>query len=148
MPTQPQQMQVLKKLREIAKSAIQEKNYLKECCIEVGKELSKHSFEWDGKEKNLVVQAMELNEKYELLKDKYNKAVQEYNYAQSNCVEVNAQFSEIFKVFIMLCRAFVKNYDEYVGKIYTGEEARKVEAEIEKRKDVIRRILECVEDNK
>lgn len=23
--------------------------YLKECCINAGKELSKHSFEWDGK---------------------------------------------------------------------------------------------------
>ena len=138
----------IKKLREIAKNAIQENVYLKECCIKAGKELGKHSFEWDGKEKNLVVQAMELNEKYELLKDKYNRAVQEYNYAQSNCVEANAQFSEIFEVFIMLCRTFVKNYDEYAGKIYTGEEARKVEAEIEKRKDVIRRILECVEDNK
>lgn len=41
--------------------------YLKECCINAGKELSKHSFEWDGKEKNLVVQALYLNEKYEKL---------------------------------------------------------------------------------
>ena len=41
--------------------------YLKECCISAGKELSKHSFEWDGKEKNLVVQALHLNEKYEKL---------------------------------------------------------------------------------
>ena len=41
--------------------------YLKECCIRAGKELGKHSFEWDGKEKNLVVQALYLNEKYENL---------------------------------------------------------------------------------
>lgn len=41
--------------------------YLKECCINAGKELGKHSFEWDGKEKNLVVQALYLNEKYEKL---------------------------------------------------------------------------------
>lgn len=45
-----------------------EEKYLKQCCEKAGKELAKHSFEYDGKEKNLVVQAMELNEKYEKLK--------------------------------------------------------------------------------
>lgn len=45
----------------------QEIKYLKECCIKAGKELEKYSFEWDGKEKNLVVQALELNCKYEKL---------------------------------------------------------------------------------
>ena len=45
-----------------------EEKYLKQCCEKAGEELAKHSFEYDGKEKNLVVQAMELNEKYELLK--------------------------------------------------------------------------------
>lgn len=45
----------------------QEIKYLKKCCIKAGKELEKYSFEWDGKEKNLVVQALELNCKYEKL---------------------------------------------------------------------------------
>ena len=45
-----------------------EEKYLKQCCTKAGEELAKHSFEYDGKEKNLVVQAMELNEKYEKLK--------------------------------------------------------------------------------
>ena len=45
-----------------------EEKYLKQCCQKAGEELAKHSFEYDGKEKNLVVQAMELNEKYEKLK--------------------------------------------------------------------------------
>lgn len=47
--------------------------YLKECCIRAGKELSKHSFEWDGKEKNLVVQALYLNEKYEKLESAFEE---------------------------------------------------------------------------
>lgn len=42
-----------------------EEKYLKQCCQKAGEELAKHSFEYDGKEKNLVVQAIELNEKYE-----------------------------------------------------------------------------------
>ena len=45
-----------------------EEKYLKQCCQKAGEELAKHSFEYDGKEKNLVVQAIELNEKYEKLK--------------------------------------------------------------------------------
>ena len=45
-----------------------EEKYLKQCCTKAGEELAKHSFEYDGKEKNLVVQALELNEKYEKLK--------------------------------------------------------------------------------
>ena len=44
-----------------------EERYLKQCCEKAGGELAKHSFDYDGKEKNLVVQAMELNEKYEKL---------------------------------------------------------------------------------
>lgn len=50
-----------------------EEKYLKQCCQKAGEELAKHSFEYDGKEKNLVVQAMELNEKYE----KLEKALEE-----------------------------------------------------------------------
>lgn len=44
-----------------------EEKYLKDCCIKAGKELEKHSFKWDGKEKNLVVQALQLNQLYEKL---------------------------------------------------------------------------------
>ena len=50
-----------------------EEKYLKQCCEKAGEELAKHSFDYDGKEKNLVVQAMELNEKYE----KLEKALEE-----------------------------------------------------------------------
>lgn len=60
-----------------------EEQYLKQCCIKAGKELAKNSFAWDGKEKNLVVQAMELNEKYnqaeqklEKIKDKCNETLE------------------------------------------------------------------------
>ena len=63
----------ISKLRiELAHAKVEEK-YLKQCCAKAGEELAKHSFEYDGKEKNLVVQAMELNEKYK----KLEKALEE-----------------------------------------------------------------------
>ena len=58
--------QLARKTQECENLKAEEK-YLKQCCQKAGEELSKHSFEYDGKEKNLVVQAMELNEKYEKL---------------------------------------------------------------------------------
>lgn len=42
-----------------------DRDWIKQKCIEAGKELAKYSFDWDGKEKNLVVQVMHLNELYE-----------------------------------------------------------------------------------
>ena len=50
-----------------------EEKYLKQCCQKAGEELAKHSFEYDGKEKNLVVQAIELNEKYEKFENALEK---------------------------------------------------------------------------
>ena len=58
----------IKKLRQECENLKAEEKYLKQCCQKAGEELAKHSFEYDGKEKNLVVQAIELNEKYEKLK--------------------------------------------------------------------------------
>lgn len=55
------------KLSQECENLKAEEKYLKQCCQKAGEELAKHSFEYDGKEKNLVVQAMELNEKYEKL---------------------------------------------------------------------------------
>ena len=62
-----------------------EEKYLKQCCAKAGEELAKHSFEYDGKEKNLVVQVMELNEKYEKLK----KALEEIEEYTKNFSEVD-----------------------------------------------------------
>ena len=62
-----------------------EEKYLKQCCQKAGEELAKHSFEYDGKEKNLVVQAMELNEKYE----KLEKALEEIEEYTKNFSEVD-----------------------------------------------------------
>ena len=56
------------KLSQECENLKAEEKYLKQCCQKAGEELAKHSFEYDGKEKNLVVQAIELNEKYEKLK--------------------------------------------------------------------------------
>lgn len=55
----------VKKIQEMLKDEMELRKYTYECCIKAGKELAKNSFAWDGKEKNLVVQAMELNKKYE-----------------------------------------------------------------------------------
>ncbi len=50
------------KLQSMLKSTQEELKYVKRCCQEAGLELAKNSFAWDGKEKNLVVQAKQLNE--------------------------------------------------------------------------------------
>lgn len=55
-------------LKAELKSAKELREYTYDCCKQAGEELAKNSFEWDGKEKNLVVQAMELNERYDQLK--------------------------------------------------------------------------------
>ena len=58
----------IKKLQSMLKSALDELKYIKKCCENAGLELAKHSYAYDYKEKNLVIQAIELNEKYEKLK--------------------------------------------------------------------------------
>ena len=58
----------IKKLQKMLKYERELRKYTYECCEEAGKELEKNSFAWDGKEKNLVIQAMEVNERYDKLK--------------------------------------------------------------------------------
>ena len=58
----------IKKLQKMLKYEMELRQYTYKCRKEAGKELEKNSFAWDGKEKNLVVQAMELNERYNKLK--------------------------------------------------------------------------------
>ena len=58
----------IKKLQQMLKSELELRKYTYKCCQEAGEELAKNSFAWDGKEKNLVIQAMELNERYYQLK--------------------------------------------------------------------------------
>lgn len=53
------------KLQKRLKSALDELKYIKKCCENAGEELAKHSFYYDHKEKNLVIQALKLNEKFE-----------------------------------------------------------------------------------
>lgn len=58
----------IKKLQQMLKSELELRKYTYKCCQEAGEELAKNSFAWDGKEKNLVIQAMELNERFDKLK--------------------------------------------------------------------------------
>ena len=82
------------KLQKRLKSALDELEYIKKCCENAGEELAKHSFYYDHKEKNLVIQAMELNEKYE----KFKKALEEIEEivnepctdSQSDCKSCNS----------------------------------------------------------
>ena len=55
----------IKKLQKRLKSALDELRYIKKCCEDAGLELAKHSFSYDHKEKNLVIQALQLNEDFE-----------------------------------------------------------------------------------
>ena len=72
--------QDFKRITQECENLKAEEKYLKQCCQKAGEELAKHSFEYDGKEKNLVVQAIELNEKYE----KFKKALEEI---EKVCIE-------------------------------------------------------------
>lgn len=58
------------KLRSMLRVEMRDNDYLKTCCEEAGKELEKFSFSWDGKEKNLVIQAMHLNDLHAKALDK------------------------------------------------------------------------------
>lgn len=60
-----------------------EEKYLKECCRKAGLELEKYSFGWDGKEKNLVVQAMHLNDLYEVLTQQNKQMKKTLKYIKS-----------------------------------------------------------------
>lgn len=55
----------IKKLQEMLRSALDEIEYLKECCTKTGEELAKYTFPYDYKEKNLVIQAKKINEEFE-----------------------------------------------------------------------------------
>lgn len=91
----------IKKLSQECENLKAEEKYLKQCCQKAGEELAKGSFEYDGKEKNLVVQAIELNEKYEKLKkaleeikeiaEQFCNACQEFEPEKkgSNCMYCN-----------------------------------------------------------
>ena len=70
----------LKRLEQELKWANDEEKYLKDCCIKAWKELEKHSFKWDGKEKNLVVQALQLNQLYEKLEQENKELLEARNH--------------------------------------------------------------------
>ena len=78
----------IKKLQKMLKYERELRKYTYACCEEAGKELEKNSFAWDGKEKNLVIQAMEVNERYDKLKQTLTE-IKEIVEQQCNiCVEI------------------------------------------------------------
>lgn len=79
--------QQLDQLKAELKSAKELREYTYDCCKQAGEELAKNSFEWDGKEKNLVVQAIELNERYDQLKG----VIKKYEECNKYLVEENGK---------------------------------------------------------
>ena len=59
----------INKLRNMLKEAYKEIIYLKGCCRKAGEELANYTFEYDEKPKNLVVQAIDINDKYKKLQN-------------------------------------------------------------------------------
>lgn len=101
--------------------------YLRKCCVEAGEELAKYSFSWDGKEKNLKLQAMNLNEKHEELElenmQLFKKARDaeidvslQYEIAMKYKSTINEQAKEIEEL-----ERIIKNWDD--EKIETREDA-------------------------
>lgn len=85
----------IKKLQQMLKSELELRKYTYKCCQEAGEELAKNSFDWDGKEKNLVIQAMELNERFEAKKQECEELKKE-NYELTEEVNIDrALFAEI-----------------------------------------------------
>ena len=69
----PYRKEEYEQLKAELKSSKELRNYTYDCCKRAGEELAKNSFDWDGKEKNLVVQAIELNERFNQLKAENNE---------------------------------------------------------------------------
>lgn len=95
------------KLQKRLKSALDELEYIKKCCENAGLELEKHSFAYDHKEKNLVIQAIELNEKYE----KYEQALNEI-------VELVSKWYENDVI------QYQGDYDEFVDIVKKAKEGK------------------------
>lgn len=85
----------IKKLQQMLKSELELRKYTYKCCQEAGEELAKNSFAWDGKEKNLVIQARELNERLEAKKQECEE-LKKKNYELTEEVNIDrALFAEI-----------------------------------------------------
>lgn len=107
----------IKRLEQENKWQRDEEKYLKECCIKAGKELEKNSFAWDGKEKNLVVQALELNKRYEILEQE-NKALQAYKDINEDFKQAWYELNEKYKQLrsaLEEIRETLKKYDAEAG---------------------------------
>ena len=117
---------ILKRLEQELKWANDEEKYLKDCCIKAGKELEKYSFKWDGKEKNLVVQALQLNQLYEKLeqenkelkeligKTRYNR-LEMYESFETECNKYRSALEEIREIAEEII--VYENSDEKAEKI-------------------------------
>lgn len=107
----------IKKLQSRLKSALDELKYIKKCCENAGVELAKHSFAYDYKEKNLVIQAMELNEKFE----RREKALDEIKSMCDKTCQVCEIFTKCDKEYSTCRNARIK---DIISKIKDGNNER------------------------
>lgn len=97
----------INKLRKMLKMEILDNKYLRGCCEEAGLELAKYSFDWDGKQKSLVLQAIQLNELYEKTKKD--------NDAYRSCITANLD-KKISERYKQLCLD-IENYEKLIEAI-------------------------------
>lgn len=105
----------IKKLQSRLKSALDELKYIKKCCENAGVELAKHSFAYDHKEKNLVIQAMELNEKFELR----DKALDEIAEHCEKVIKNLTTYDEVYDANISI--EALHNISDIINKARDGE---------------------------
>lgn len=91
----------INKLRVMLKEAQCEVKYLKECSKQAGLELAKNSYAYDYKEKNLVVQAMAVNDKLQAKEQEYEELKHDLRNIQHNCTRDGCKYYDdnTYKVF-------------------------------------------------
>lgn len=104
------------KLRNMLKEAYKDIDYLKKCCRKVGEELAKYTFEYDEKPKNLVVQAMDINDRYKNLQNQ-NKDI--LFLIILSILPVKSSENEIIQNIKCLCERVLKdNNIEEIKELY------------------------------
>lgn len=111
----------INKLRTMLKESQCEVKYLDECCKQAGLELAKNSYAYDYKEKNLVVQAVAVNEKLQAKEQEYEELRQYHN----KCCKENAEKLE----------QWLEKYNQVSKDFYNGKYCNKENCNLLKTKE-------------
>lgn len=122
-----------KELEAELKSSKELRKYTYDCCKRAGEELAKNSFDWDGKEKNLVVQAIELNERFDQLKAENEQLKTKVFRFESKQTSMGKQNKELIENNLNLSKENAKikaENDYFKHKIFRYEEIFKHSVDI------------------